>query len=70
MVQRRGHFHGYQPPGVDSARARANATLFLCGAVSVEEVTTETLAHQYRLKPKTAEYLLIRERQRRAANGF
>ena len=63
---RRAPFHrGYVVPGVDSPRAIANAVLFLIGARSIEHVTADGLARQYRLKPKRAECLLIQERARR-----
>mgnify|MGYP000445095519 CR=1 FL=1 len=61
----RYHF-GYSPPATDSPRAIANAVQFLIGARSIEHVTADGLARQYRLKPKRAECLLVQERQRRA----
>jgi hypothetical protein len=64
-MQRRGKHYGYKPPGIDSPRARANATLFLCGAATVDEVTAEALAYRCRLRLKTAEAMLSQERQRR-----
>lgn len=57
----------YSPPGIDSPRARAQAVLFLTQCVKLDHLTVEFLSHQYRLKPKTAEYLLWQEKQRRAA---
>jgi len=66
MRARRGHHFGYAPPGTDSPRAKASAQLFLTGARSLDHVTAEWLARSYHLKPKTAEYLLIIARQRRA----
>ena len=56
----------YVPPGVDSPRAIAHAVTFLTSARSIEHVTADGLARQYRLKPKRAECLLVQERQRRA----
>lgn len=53
------------PPGIDSAKARAGAQLFLSGARSLEHVTAESLARQYRLSPKVAEYMLTIASQRR-----
>ena len=58
-------FHSYKPPGKDSPKAVAAATLFLCGAVSIEHVTPEALAHRYHLSLKRAEYLITIHRQRR-----
>lgn len=66
---RRGRHFGYTPPGADSARARANAALFLTGARSLDGITAEWLARSYHLKPKTAAYLLAIAVQRRQANG-
>lgn len=68
MQQRRYHSE-YKPPGIDSPRARAQATSFLVGARSIDHVTVDGLARQCRLKAKTAEYMLGRERQRRAGGG-
>lgn len=56
----------YQPPAKDSPRAIAQATMFLCSARSIEGATVESLARQYRLSPKRAEYLLVLEQGRRA----
>lgn len=56
----------YKPPGIDSSRAIAQATSFLVGARCIDQVTVDGLARQYRLKAKTAEFMLLRERQRRA----
>jgi hypothetical protein len=64
MFQRR-YRPEYKPPAVDSPRALANATMFLVGTRTLEHLTADKLAHQYRLKPKTAEYLLGREVARR-----
>lgn len=62
-------FYSYKPPAKDSARAVANATLFLTGARSIEGVTAEDLARRYTLSIKRAEYLLTLAVQRRTANG-
>lgn len=62
-----GYYDRYQLPGVDSDRARANAQLFLTGARSIDHVTVDSLARQYRLSAKTAEYMLTVARQRREA---
>jgi hypothetical protein len=56
----------YTAPSRDSDRAIAQATLFLCGARSIDGVTAESLARQYRLSPQRAEYLLTLEQNRRA----
>jgi hypothetical protein len=66
MTFPRRKFHSYSPPGTDSPRAKANAVLFLVGARSLDNVTAQSLAHTYRLKPATAEQLLWQEVQRRA----
>ena len=57
----------YQPPAKDSPRAIANAQTLLCGAVSIDQWTPDSLAHQFRLSVKRAEYMLLVEKQRRAA---
>ena len=59
------HFHSYKQPAKDSPKAIASATLFLCGAVSIDHVTAESLAHRYHLSLKRAEYLLTISKQRR-----
>lgn len=56
----------YTPPGRDSDRARAQATLFLTSARSIDHVTADRLAADYRLSVKMATYLLTLEQQRRA----
>jgi Mor family transcriptional regulator len=56
----------YVPPTKDSDRAIAQATLFLCGARSIDGATVESLARQYRLSEKRAEGLLALEQNRRA----
>ena len=65
----RRHF-GYTPPGKDTPRAVANATLFLAGARSLEHVTVDGLARQYRLSMKRAEYMLTVAQQRRVADAL
>ena len=55
----------YVAPARDSDRAIAQATLFLCGAGSIDGVTVDHLARQYRLSPKRAEYMLMIEQRRR-----
>jgi hypothetical protein len=55
----------YTAPAKDSARAIAQATLCLCGARSIDGVTIDHLARQYRLSPKRAEYMLMIEQRRR-----
>ena len=57
--------HGYTPPAVDSAKARAQAQLFLTGARSLAGVDAAYLARTYRLSLKTAEYMLTIAKQRR-----
>ena len=54
-----------KPPGIDSAKSKAQATLFLTRARSLEHVTPETLAHTCRLKPATAAKMLGEARERR-----
>ena len=54
-------------PAIDSPRAIANATTLLCGAVSIDQWTPESLARQFRLTIKRADYRLTIEKQRRAA---
>lgn len=61
------HRPEYEMPGIDSARAIANAQMMLCGAVSVDQWTPERFARQFRLSAKRAEYMLTIERQRRAS---
>jgi hypothetical protein len=56
----------YVPPAKDSDRAIAQCTTFLASARSIDDVTVESLARQYRLSIKRAEYLLVVARQRRA----
>jgi Mor family transcriptional regulator len=56
----------YVPPGRDSPRAIAQAQMFLSSARSIDGATVESLARQYRLSEKRAEYLLTIETQRRA----
>lgn len=67
------HSRRYRPeytmPAVDSPRAIAAATMILTGARSIDHLTIEGFAHQQRLKPKTAEYLIGREKKRRADRG-
>jgi hypothetical protein len=59
-------FYGsYKPPAIDSARARATAVMFLTNCRDLPAV--DFLAGQYRLKPKTAAYLLGQEKARREA---
>lgn len=53
------------PPGIDSPKARAGAQLFLSGARTLDHVTVESLARQYGLSPKIADYMLTIARQRR-----
>lgn len=65
MSRFKHQFHGYRVPAKDSQKAIASATLFLCGAVSIDHVTPETLAHRYHLSLKRAEYLLTIHRARR-----
>lgn len=65
MRGRARHF-GYKPPGTDSAKARAAATLFLINARSLDGVTAGQLAHNHRLKPATAERMLRDAREQRA----
>ena len=55
----------YEMPAIDSQRAIANATMMLCGAVSIDQWTSESLARQFRLSSKRAEYMLMIERNRR-----
>ena len=62
---RRRYPQTYKPAGKDSDRAKASATMFLCGARSIDHVTVDSLAADYRLSPKVAELLLIQTRQRR-----
>lgn len=57
-----------KPPGKDSARAIAQATLFLVGARSLDAETVESIARRYSLSLKRAEYMLSVQRQRRG-NG-
>lgn len=52
-------------PAVDSPKAKAGAQLFLAGAKSLDHVTAESLASQYRLSLKLAEYMLTIANQRR-----
>lgn len=52
-------------PAIDGTKARAGAQLFLSGARSLDHVTAESLARQYHLSPKLAEYMLVIARQRR-----
>lgn len=66
---KRHTFHGHKPPGRDSPRAVAQATLFLTGARSLENVTADGLARQCHLSAKRAEYMLAVAQQRRAENG-
>ena len=54
-----------KPPAVDGQKSRAGAQLFLAGARSLDHITAESLARQYRLSPKIAEYMLTIARQRR-----
>lgn len=61
----RAHYSDYTPPATDSPRAKAQAVLFLVGARSLDRVTVEWFAHQYRLKPATAADLLARAREQR-----
>ncbi len=61
----RGRHQSYRLPALDSARAVSNATLFLAGARALDGVTAQSLAHQYRLSPKRAEYMLTMALQRR-----
>lgn len=60
-------FSQYTPPGIDSPRARANAILFLTQCVKLDHLTVEFLSRQYRLKPPTAQALLLAETKRREA---
>lgn len=63
-------FQSYKPPAIDSVQAQANAKTYLVSARALPpHVTPEWLARTYRLKIKTAEYMLIIERQRRVARG-
>jgi hypothetical protein len=57
----------YEVPAIDSPRAIANAQTLLCGAVSIDQWTPDSLAHQFRLSVKRAEYMLTVETQRREA---
>ena len=57
----------YEMPAIDSPRAIANATTLLCGAVRIDQWTADSLARQFRLSVKRAEYMLTIEKQRRAA---
>ncbi|MES2902668.1 MAG: hypothetical protein V4696_00640 [Pseudomonadota bacterium] len=57
----------YSIPGVDSARAVANAALWLAGARTIDGASAETLARQYHLKTETAGRMLEAEQARRAA---
>ncbi|MFS0736952.1 hypothetical protein ABC347_07870 [Sphingomonas sp. 1P06PA] len=66
---RRQYRPEYQMPSIDSPTAQANAKTFLCNARSLEGWDVDRLAHFYRLKPKTAEYLLTLEQGRRARAG-
>lgn len=56
---------GYVPPAIDSPRARANAVTFLLNCAKIDDLTADWLAHNKRLKLKTAEYLLWQETKRR-----
>lgn len=62
----RAHRPEYVPPAKDSARAVANAALFLAGARSLANETAEGIAYRYRLSTKRADYLLTIARQKRA----
>lgn len=62
----RRQFHGYSPPGKDSPRAIAQAVMFLTNARSIDHITVDGFARQYRLKPERAQGLLLSEQQRRA----
>jgi hypothetical protein len=55
----------YRPPRKDSQRARAQAALFLTGARSIDHLTIETFASQYRLSTATAATMLQAEQARR-----
>jgi len=61
----RRQFGAKQP---SKASSRASAIMFLLNARSIEGVTAEGLARQYRLKLGEAEALLVSARERRA-NG-
>jgi hypothetical protein len=65
MPAPRRKFSSYTVPGTDSPRAKAQAILFLVSARSLDNVTAQSLAHQFRLKAKTAEELLWLEVTRR-----
>ncbi|API58082.1 hypothetical protein BSL82_01205 [Tardibacter chloracetimidivorans] len=55
----------YKPPAVDSAQAVANAQRLLSSAVHLRNITAVSLAKQYRLSLKRAEYMLQVEQGRR-----
>jgi hypothetical protein len=57
--------YGYTPPAIDGPKARANATLLLTRARSLERITAASLAHSCRLKLPTAEKMLAQELARR-----
>jgi len=55
----------YKPPGRDSERAKAQATLLLTGAAHLRNLTPESLANTCNLKPETAARMFAAEQQRR-----
>ena len=57
----------YVVPAIDSPRAVAGAQMLLSGAVSVDKLAPERLAHQYHLSVERAGRMLAVEKQRRAA---
>lgn len=63
----RRHFSEYTIPGKDSARAKAQAVLYLCApGVNLRNVNVEWMAHRFNLTPETAADMLARARGRDA----
>ncbi len=56
----------YKAPGTDSARARADAVVFLVNTRSLDGVSSAELARRHKLKPVTAQRLLEDEIERRS----
>lgn len=65
----RGRRYPDKRPAIDSPLARQNAMLFLCAPnADLANITAETLAHRYRLKPATARYMLWKALEERGLN--
>jgi hypothetical protein len=59
----------YKAPAIDGPKARQNAQIVLQNARHLDNITPESLAHSWGLKPATAAEMIAVERIRRAANG-